>query len=140
MLRAEDRWMIGETLSMHGHLFDEGELDRLDEIFTADVVYDISDIGHGVLVGIDAVRAAALELGNANPLAHIVTNIVITETAEDDVATVRSTGIAITRDRTGTASYLDTVRREREGWRISHRRILARRDPLGGRVPEPPES
>jgi hypothetical protein len=38
VLTAEDRWAIGETISLHGHLFDEGELDRLDELFTADVV------------------------------------------------------------------------------------------------------
>jgi ketosteroid isomerase-like protein len=135
MLTAEDRWMIGETLSMHGHLFDEGELDRLDELFTPDVVYDVSDLGFGVLRGIDAVRDAALELGAANPLAHLVTNVVITDHAEGDPDTVavRSKAIAITADRRcGTATYVDELRRLADGWRISHRQILARREPLGG--------
>lgn len=133
MLTAEDRWMIGETLSLHGHLFDEGQLDRLGELFTADVVYDVSDLGFDVLVGIDAVRDAALALGSANPLAHIVTNIIITETGERDTAAVRSKAIAIKADHTcGTATYVDTVRRQPDGWRISRRRILARREPLGG--------
>jgi SnoaL-like domain len=133
VLTAEDRWLIGETLSLHGHLFDEGQLDRLDELLTADVVYDVSDTGFGIFTGIDAVRNAALTLGAANPVAHIVTNIVITATTDDDMAEVRSKGIAIKSDHTcGTATYVDTVRRQADGWRISHRRILARREPLGG--------
>jgi len=44
-LNAEDRWAISEILSLHGHLFDGGHLDRLEEIFTPDVVYDLSDAG-----------------------------------------------------------------------------------------------
>lgn len=61
-----DRW----TISLHGHLFDEGHLDRLDELFTPDVVYDLSDVGIEPLHGIAEIRRAALELGPANPLAH----------------------------------------------------------------------
>lgn len=133
MLTAEDRWAIGETISLHGHLFDEGQLDRLDELFTSDVVYDVSDMDYGVLVGIDAIRDVALTLGARNPLAHIVTNIVITDAEDDDTAIVRSKGLAVMSDRgCGTATYVDTVRRQPEGWRISHRKILARREPLGG--------
>jgi hypothetical protein len=135
MLTAEDRWLIGEPLSMHGHLFDEGELDRLDELFTTDVVYDLSDLGFGVLEGIDAVRDAALDLGTGNPLAHLVTNIVITDHDDGDPETVRvrSKAIAITADRRcGTATYVDELRRQPAGWRICHRQILARREPLGG--------
>jgi hypothetical protein len=33
---------ITELLAMHGHLVDGGHLDRLGEVFTADVVYDVS--------------------------------------------------------------------------------------------------
>ncbi|MGW0252605.1 nuclear transport factor 2 family protein [Nocardia goodfellowii] len=133
MLTAEDRWAIGETLSLHGHLFDEGHLDRLDELFTSDVVYDVSEQGFGVLVGIDAVRDAGLALGAGNPLAHIVTNIVVTDSEDADVATVWSKGIAIMSDDScRTATYLDTVRRQSDGWRISHRKVVARREPLGG--------
>jgi hypothetical protein len=47
-LQPEDRWAIGETLSLHGHIFDAGELDRLDEIFTPEIVYDMSAVGIGV--------------------------------------------------------------------------------------------
>jgi 3-phenylpropionate/cinnamic acid dioxygenase small subunit len=133
MLTADDRWAISETISRHGHLFDEGHLDRLDELFTADVVYDVSNLGQDVLRGIEAIREAALELGDRNPLAHVVTNIVIADTDDRDTATARSKGVVVLRDRScGTATYVDTLRRQPEGWRISHRKILARREPLGG--------
>ncbi|MGV4980847.1 nuclear transport factor 2 family protein [Streptomyces sp. NRAIS4] len=37
-LPPEDRLAITELISMHGHLVDDGQLDRLDELFTPDVV------------------------------------------------------------------------------------------------------
>ena len=77
-LHAEDRWAIDETLSLHGHIFDGGHLDRLGEIFTPDVVYDMSAAGVGTFEGIEAIRSAALQLGAGNPIAHHVTNVVIT--------------------------------------------------------------
>ena len=77
-LHAEDRQAISETLSLHGHLFDGGHLDRLEEIFAPDVVYDMSAVGVGTFEGIEAIRSAALQLGAGNPVAHHVTNVVIT--------------------------------------------------------------
>src|ERR1017187_8547908 len=78
-LHAEDRQAIGETLSLHGHLFDGGHLDRLREICTPDVVYDMSAVGVGTFEGIEAIRSAALQLGPGTPVAHHVTNIVRSE-------------------------------------------------------------
>jgi hypothetical protein len=132
MLSAEDRWAIGETLSLHGHLFDGGHLDRLDDLFTADVVYDVTDVGMRPLHGIEEVRRAALELGADNPIAHLVTNIVITSD-EGGRVTAQSKGLVVKEDgRCGSATYVDTLRRENGRWRISHRIILARRNPLNG--------
>jgi ketosteroid isomerase-like protein len=132
LLTAEDRWAIGETLSLHGHLFDEGQLDRLAELFTPDVVYDVSSFGMGELRGIEEIRDAALELGEKNPLAHHVTNVVI-ESDGGDRATARSKGIAVMASgMCGSTTYLDTLRREDGRWRIEHRTILPRRTPLNG--------
>jgi hypothetical protein len=50
-LHAEDRQAIGEILSLHGHLFDGGHLGRPGEIFTPDVVYDMSAVGAGTFEG-----------------------------------------------------------------------------------------
>ena len=132
-LSAEDRFAVGDLIAMHGHLFDHGELDRLDELFSADVVYDITDFGQQPLQGVAAIREAALALGALNPVGHHVTNIVLTEIADGRVHAL-SKGIGINADGTnGSVTYEDTITRGDHGWRISHRKVLARRAPLGGR-------
>ena len=131
-LTAEDRWAIAETIALHGHLFDNGELDRLDELFTADVVYDLTDVGLGTLRGIAEILRVTLELGERNPLAHHVTNITITDVDDGRVRT-RCKAIAVMPGgRCGSATYVDTLRRDGGRWRVSHRIVLARRTPLNG--------
>lgn len=130
-IAAEDRTAIDELISLHGHLTDDGALDRYDEVFSADVTYDLADFGRGPLHGIPAIRDAALAMGDANPVGHHVTNIVLTAVDGDEVHT-RSKGIGIYADGTSwSVVYEDTIRREDRGWRISHRKVLARRRPLG---------
>ena len=131
-LTLEDRLAIGELVSLHGHLVDDGRLDRLEELFTSDVVYDLTEFGQEPLRGVAAIRAAAWALGAANPVAHHVTNIVVTASADGRVQ-VRSKGLGIMADGScGSVSYHDTVVRTADGWRISHRRVTPRRTPLGG--------
>ncbi|WP_326822554.1 nuclear transport factor 2 family protein [Streptosporangium sp. NBC_01639] len=130
-LATQDRVAITELISMHGHLIDAGELDRLHELFTADVTYDVSDLGGRTIEGLAAFRDASLEMGERNPVGHHVTNIVITELADDHVRAL-SKGIGVMADGTcGSVTYEDTISRGDRGWRISHRRIIARRAPLG---------
>jgi hypothetical protein len=131
-LNAEDRQAIGETLSLHGHLFDGGHLDRLGEIFTPDVVYDMSAVGVGTFEGIEAIRSAALKLGPGNPVAHHVTNVVISGEGDGPV-TALSKGLMLRADGTLTSvTHLDAMRRHDDGWRISRRVISPQRIPLGG--------
>ncbi|MFE7746169.1 nuclear transport factor 2 family protein [Nocardia sp. NPDC057455] len=93
----------------HGHLVDAGELDRMDELFTADVIYDLTDLGFGELRGVPALREAALALGDANPVGHHVTNVLITENDAGTVV-VRSKGIGIDADGgCGSVTYEDVV-------------------------------
>jgi hypothetical protein len=94
VLHAEDRQAIGETLSLHGHPFDGGHLGRLGEIF----------------------RSAALRLGPGNPVAHHVTNVVISG-GGDGTVTALSKGLVLRHDG---------------GWRISRRVISPQLTPLGG--------
>jgi hypothetical protein len=132
-LSPDDRAAIVELLALHGHLFDDGELDRLDELFTASVVYDVTALGGGVLRGVDAIRAAALALGDRNPLGHHVTNVVLS-TQPDGSVRARSKGIGVNADGTvGTVTYEDTVVEEGNGWRIGARTVVPRRAPLNGR-------
>jgi len=102
----------------------------MHELFTDDVAYDVTDVGGGVLNGLAMIRDAALALGEGNPVAHHVTNIVLTETAEGHVQAL-SKGIGIQADgSTASATYEDTIVRGRHGWRIRRRTVRARRLPL----------
>jgi len=122
-LKVEDRLVIGEVLSLHGFIFDAVELDRLDEIFTPEIVYDMSAVGIGVFEGIETVRNAAASMGDRGPIAHHVTNVLISSD-EDDVATAQSKGLMLMRDGTlESVTHLDTLRRHEGQWRISHRII-----------------
>ncbi|MFE2737975.1 nuclear transport factor 2 family protein [Streptomyces sp. NPDC056723] len=133
-LHVDDRIVISELISLHGHLCDEGQLDRLDELFTEDVVYDVTDFGQEPLTGVEAIRAAAIALGDANPVGHHVTNIVLKEGGGGQVH-ARSKGIGINRDGTsGSVTYEDIIVLTGQGWRISYRKVVARRVPLGGRT------
>jgi hypothetical protein len=132
-LALEDRLAVAELIAMHGHLVDAGELDRTHEVFTADVVYDLSDFGQGELVGLAALKEAALALGAGNPVAHHVTNVVVEEVADGRVRAL-SKGLGVMANGScGSVAYEDTVVRvDTGGWRISRRRLLARRVPLNG--------
>jgi hypothetical protein len=129
-LSADDRLAIYEVIALHGHLVDAGAFERLEEVFTEDVVYDLEAFGGGLLEGIDAMVDAALALGDDNPLGHHVTNTLVIDD-DGDVATVHSKGIGIRADgTTGTVDYEDVVRRTSAGWRVARRRIIPRRRPL----------
>jgi 3-phenylpropionate/cinnamic acid dioxygenase small subunit len=134
-LTLEDRLTITELIALHGHLVDEGELDRAAEVFTPDVEYDLTDFGQGTLTGLTQLTDASLALGAANPVAHHVTNVVVEELADGQVR-VRSKGLGIRTDGScGSVTYVDTVVRVGAGWRIARRRLEARRVPLNGLTP-----
>ncbi len=125
-----DRIHINELINLHGHLMDEGEFDRLDELFTSEVVYDVSALGGGQLTGIEAIAHAGRSLGAANPLAHHVTNVVVV-TIDGDSARVRSKGLAVmSSGAVGSVTYDDDLLRTDRGWRIAVRRVLPRKVPL----------
>ncbi|RFU39890.1 nuclear transport factor 2 family protein [Actinomadura logoneensis] len=132
-MTPDDRIAITDLISLHGHLCDDGELDRLHEVFADDVVYDVSALGAAPLHGLAALKEAAEALGDANPVGHHVTNVILTEVAEGEVH-ARSKAIGIRADGTaGSAVYQDVVKRGSQGWRIVHRAIQPRRKPLGAR-------
>ena len=128
-LSVEDRLAITDLINRHGHLCDAGELDAWAELFTEDVVYDVTDLGFDATEGLAATRELALALGNRNPVAHHVTNVVVTE--EDAGARAISKGLGVMAGGTiGSVTYTDVVVRTTEGWRISRRTVRARREPL----------
>ncbi|MEF2978929.1 nuclear transport factor 2 family protein [Subtercola sp. YIM 133946] len=131
MLNTDDRYEITETLALHAHISDENQLERLDELFTPDAVYDMTASGMGAFAGMDAIRTAAAGLAQSGhaPLAHFVTNIVITGSDENEAAAL-SKGLMIMADGSPHAvTYADTLRRYDGRWRISHRIITPARAP-----------
>jgi 3-phenylpropionate/cinnamic acid dioxygenase small subunit len=125
-----DRIALHELVARHGHLADAGDFAGLAEVFTADVEYDVSDIGGSTLVGLAGLEDAGRALGDRNPVGHHVTNVVVEELGEA-VARVRSKGLAVMTDgTTGSVVYEDEAVRTDEGWRIRRRTVRARRRPL----------
>src|SRR4051794_9084057 len=105
-LSAEDHIAITTLISRHGHLVDGGELRRLDELFTTDAIFDLSDFGAGTVEGLAALYRQADDMGDNHPVGHHVTNIVLTDGG--DHVSAHSKGIAINADGTcGTVSYED---------------------------------
>ncbi|MFC4534323.1 nuclear transport factor 2 family protein [Sphaerisporangium dianthi] len=138
-LSAQDRIDINDLINLHGHLTDAGKLEDALELLTPDITYDVDDLGLGSLRGTEAIRDAALALGDANPVGHHVTNIVITQ-VDDHSARVRSKGIGIMADGTaGSVVYDDVLTRRPDGWKISYRKVTARRAALGGQEAGPRE-
>jgi len=125
MLNADDRHQVTQTLALLAYVTDEDQLDRLDELFVPDAVYDMSLSGMGAFEGLDAIRAAAAGLrasGHA-PTAHFVTNVLIDE-RDGGTASARSRGLMIMHDGALRAvTYDDTFRRHGGRWLISHRLI-----------------
>ena len=128
MLTVQDRLAISETLALHAYIVDENQLDRMDELFTSDAVYDMTLSGFGSFEGIDSIGAAAAamnENGHA-PLAHFVTNIIAAGSGEDEAA-VQSKGLMIMADGSIHAvTYQDTFRVDDGAWRISRRVVIPR--------------
>lgn len=130
LLSADDHEAINQLLSLHGHLFDDGQLEELEELFTPNVEYDTSPMGGPVMHGIAEIVRVTRELGEKNPVAHVVANVVVTP-IDADTASVRSKGIGITTDGgVGCVTYHDRVVRSADGWRLDRRTIRPRREPL----------
>ncbi|WP_280336575.1 nuclear transport factor 2 family protein [Nocardia wallacei] len=132
VLTVEDRFAITDLINLHGHLTDRGDFDGWHELFAEDIVYDVRALGGGVLTGLSACREAALALGEGNPVAHHVTNIVLNPVTDGTVHALSKGFGVLTDGSVGSVTYEDTVERTDAGWRITHRIVRPRRTPLQG--------
>jgi ketosteroid isomerase-like protein len=125
---AADVLAIHELMASYGHVIDERQWSRIHELFTDDVTYDVSDVGLGVMHGIEAVRELWAADTARHPLAHHVTNVVVHE-GTDGTARVESKIVGIGKDgRAASFTYRDVVRRGDDGrWRMTERVITLRR-------------
>jgi 3-phenylpropionate/cinnamic acid dioxygenase small subunit len=123
-LSIEDRLSIHELISLHGHLTDDRQHERLHLLFTDDAAYDVSAYGLGVVRGLDALTELFAQRPGDQPVGHHVTNVMVGE-GDGEIASVRSKGLAVMADGTaGTVTYDDVVVRTGAGWRIARRTIV----------------
>jgi hypothetical protein len=123
-----ERLALHELLHLYGHLVDDRAWDALDQVFTADVVYDASDFGMPVTRSLAELVAewTSDEGLRRHPLAHHATNIVVTEDPRGTVR-VRSKGIGVgAGGRVGSVTYDDVAVRTAAGWRLAARRVTLR--------------
>ncbi|MBV9840087.1 MAG: nuclear transport factor 2 family protein [Sphingomonadaceae bacterium] len=126
-LTTEDRLAIHELMALYGFILDERLWDRLDRLFTPDVVYDATAFGVAPMHGIEDVRRAWSDL-SIHPIAHHATNVVIFP-GDDGLARVASKGLGIDRKgRAHTIAYHDRLARTEHGWRIAQRTAILLRD------------
>jgi 3-phenylpropionate/cinnamic acid dioxygenase small subunit len=125
---SADRLELHELPGRYGDAIDDRDWDRLDQIFTDDAVFDLTDLGSLRLEGLPEIKRYMDEDAN-HPRTHMMTNIYVDETPEG--VTLRFRIVALLPERrVGTASYYDDVVKTPAGWRVKHRVITLRRRPL----------
>ena len=126
MIDVSDRLAIHELLSLYGHLIDQRRWAELDQVFSADVVFDATEMGVPLTTSFNALLEH-WTTDATHPLAHHATNVVVTEDADGTVR-VMSKGIGVgNKGRVGSVTYFDVVVRTPAGWRLKHRVAQLRR-------------
>ena len=119
------RLELHELPGRYGDAIDDRDWERLDYIFTDDAVFDLTDLGLPILVGLDEIKRFMDEDAD-HPKTHTMTNIYVDETADGVKLYFRI--LALGKGATmGTASYYDDVVHTPHGWRVAHRVVTLRR-------------
>jgi 3-phenylpropionate/cinnamic acid dioxygenase small subunit len=124
---SADRLELHELPGRYGDAIDDRDWDRLDQIFTDDAVFDLTDLGSLRLEGLPEIKRYMDEDAN-HPRTHMMTNIYVDETPQGVKLRFRIVALLPER-RVGTASYYDDVVKTPAGWRVKHRVITLRRRP-----------
>jgi hypothetical protein len=124
--KPDDVLAIHQLLALYGHVVDGGDVKRLSEVFTDDVVFDTSDFDQGIHRGLPAIEAIFALGAPPHPPAHLATNFYVYE--KDGVVRAHSKWLTIDRatGRVRSGDYLDELVQRPEGWRISQRTITIR--------------
>jgi SnoaL-like domain len=114
------RAQLAELAARYGDIIDSRDWESLRQIFTSAVAFDVSDIGDGVIVGLDQLMrymAGPVQ----HPLAHLITNVYVPQLGIDS-AVMSSRLLAVQHDGTvAVGAYRDEVMLTAGGWRISNR-------------------
>ena len=120
-----DLLAIHELLARYGHVVDDGDWERLSEVFSDDGVFDLEALGRGRARGMEELRSCFAALDH--PLAHHTTNVTI-EPDGTRRARVRCKYLVVTDDgRTRSGEYHDVVVLTSLGWRLEERAVVPRR-------------
>ena len=112
---------LRELVSRYGDVLDARAWEELSTIFTADVVFDVTDIGLPTVRGLDALIEYWDGPRAFHPAAHLITNVYV-EALDVDAGVVRSRLLAVQGDgKVATGCYRDEVVRTPAGWRIARR-------------------
>lgn len=115
-----DRVELHELACRYGDIIDARAWADLDQIFSDDCVYDVSDIKLGVVHGVEALRTY-MDREDIHPAAHLITNVYV-ERIDGDTGLMRSRLLAVQGDGSVAAgAYVDDLVRTPAGWRISRR-------------------
>jgi 3-phenylpropionate/cinnamic acid dioxygenase small subunit len=128
-LGTHDLLMIHQLLAYYGHVVDDRDWARFDELFTPDATLDYTRAGAAaVFTGLDEIGAFFRDANH--PSAHHVLNIVVTESGGE--VRVRSKFFVPYTRETHTpkrwlgGDYDDVVVRTDRGWRFTFRRCTGR--------------
>ncbi|AYF77942.1 nuclear transport factor 2 family protein [Nocardia yunnanensis] len=125
-LTLEDQSEIFRVLSLYGHLIDERELDRLGEVYIEGGEYDASS--YGLISVPEGLARMVLQLGDNQPIAHLMGIAPVIVESGTDTALVHSKGLGLRADGTVTAlTFHDRFDRTALGWRIRHRAAYPRK-------------
>jgi 3-phenylpropionate/cinnamic acid dioxygenase small subunit len=122
---VSDRLELHELPGRYGDAIDDRNWDALDDIFTADATFDLTDLGVPVLRGLPAIKRF-MDLEAQHPRTHLMTNIYVDETPTGvrmffRIVAMRAGGLV------GTGSYYDDVVKTPDGWRVKDRVVTLRR-------------
>lgn len=133
MLDLEDKLAINELINLYAHIIDRQAFSDLDQIFTADAVFDLTGFQAGPVYGGLIAIVAMMQTSTQHPVAHHATNIVInppyTKSHSTHEILVESKGIGVGRNgRVGSVVYKDVLIKLKEPvingqWRIQHRTV-----------------
>lgn len=110
---------IQHLIVLYGHVIDDAEWDRLNEIFAPDASFQIEGTDIAVS-GLDRIDEFMRSI--THPLAHFSTNVMVDLDEGADVATARVKLFAPRANGTSAiGTYHDVIVRTRRGWRFQQR-------------------
>ncbi len=117
MLTPADHIEIREVLADYGHVVDDHDWDRAEDVFTPDVVFE-SNNGEMVLNGIGDIVAT---FRGRNMYAHVTTNTTLRENSDGTVS-AHSKFLGFPNEGPPvTGDYRDRLVRTAAGWRLARR-------------------